>query len=147
LQLSLLISNALFNDSTGLPLSYFAKADLLIFQNKLDEAIVILDSINQKFTNHSLEDEIFFQKAMIYEKKQDWKQAEQMYLNIINFYPQEMYADDAVYNLAKLYQNKLNDKQKAMEYYLKLLNDYPGSLYVPDARKMYRTLRGDEVNN
>jgi TolA-binding protein len=94
-----------------------------------------------------LEDEIFFQKAMIYEKKQDWKQAEQMYLNIINFYPQEMYADDAVYNLAKLYQYKLNDKQKAMEYYLKLLNDYPGSLYVPDARKMYRTLRGDEVNN
>ncbi len=147
LQLSMLISNALFNDSTGLPLSYFAKADLLIFQNKLDEAIVILDSINQKFTNHSLEDEIFFQKAMIYEKKQDWKQAEQMYLNIINFYPQEMYADDAVYNLAKLYQYKLNDKQKAMEYYLKLLNDYPGSLFIPDARKMYRTLRGDEVNN
>ncbi|GAB4199501.1 MAG: hypothetical protein Fur0023_01900 [Bacteroidia bacterium] len=146
LQLSLIISNALFNDSTGLPLTYFAKADLLLFQNKLDEAIVMLDSINQKFTNHSLEDDIFFQKAQIYEKKQAWNLAEQMYLNIINFYPQEMYADDAVFKLAQLYQYKFKDKQKAMEYYLKLLNDYPGSLYVPDARKIYRYLRGDEIN-
>lgn len=146
MQLSMLISNALFNDSTGLPLKYFAQADLLLFQNKLKEAIVMLDSINQKFTNHSLEDDIFYQKAKIYETQQDWQPAEQMYLNIINFYPQEMYADDAVFKLAQLYQYKLNDKQKAMEYYLKLLNDYPGSLYVPEARKMYRYLRGDEIN-
>ncbi len=146
LQLSLIISNALFNDSTGLPLTYFAKADLLMFQNKLDEAIVMLDSINQKFTNHSLEDDIFYQKAQIYETKQTWQLAEQMYLNIINFYPQDMYADDAVFKLAQLYQYKLKNNQKAMEYYLKLLNDYPGSLYVPDARRIYRYLRGDEIN-
>lgn len=146
MQLSLIISNALFNDSTGMPLMYFAKADLLLFQNKADEAIVYLDSINQKFTNHSLEDDIFYQKAKLFETQQDWKQAEQMYLNIVNYYPQEMYADDAVFQLARLYQYKLNDKQKAMEFYLKLLTDYPGSLYVSDARKMYRTLRGDEIN-
>ncbi|GAB4448406.1 MAG: hypothetical protein OHK0036_03860 [Bacteroidia bacterium] len=146
MQLSMIISNALFNDSTGNPLKYFARADLLLFQNKTDEAIATLDSINLLFTNHSLEDDIFFQKAKIYEQKQDWTQAEQMYLNIINFYPQEMYADDAVYRLAQLYQYHLNDKQKAMEFYLKLLIDYPGSLFVPDARKMYRTLRGDAVN-
>lgn len=146
MQLSMIISNALFNDSTGNPLKYFARADLLLFQNKTDGAIATLDSINLLFTNHSLEDDIFFQKAKIYEQKQDWKQAEQMYLNIINFYPQEMYSDDAVYRLAQLYQYHLNDKPKAMEFYLKLLNDYPGSLFVPDARKMYRTLRGDAVN-
>lgn len=146
LQLSMTISNALYADSTGLPLSYLARAELLIFQNKLDDAIVMLDSINQKFTNHSLEDDIFFQKAKIYELKNDWKQAEQMYLNILNYYPTEMYADDAAFNLAKLYQYKLNDKAHAMEYYLKILNDYSGSLYVNDARKMYRILRGDEAN-
>lgn len=147
LQLSMIISNALFNDSTGNPLKYYAKANLMIFQNNLDDAIATLDSINQKFTNHSLEDDIFFQKAKIFEMKKDWKNAEQMYLNIINYYPQEMYADDAVFYLAKLYQYQLNDKNKAMEYYLKLLNDYPGSLYVPEARKLYRFLRGDEANN
>ncbi len=146
LQLSMIISDALFNDSTGLPLTYLAKADLLIFQNKLDKATIVLDSINQKFADHSLGDDVFFLKARIYEIKNDWKQAEQMYTNIINYYPQDIYADDAVFNLANLYQNKLNDKPKAMEYYLKLLNDYPGSLYVPEARRMYRLLRGDEVN-
>ena len=146
MDLSMLISNALFADSTGLPLKYYAKADLLLFQNKYEEALIVLDSINLLFTNHSLEDDIFFKKAKIFEQKKDWKQAEQMYLNILNFYPQEMYADDAVFELAKLYQYQLNDKQKAMEYYLKLITDYPGSIYVSEARKRYRILRGDESN-
>ena len=146
LQLSILISNALFNDSTGMPLRYFAKADLLIFQNKLEAAIQTLDSINLKFTDHSLEDDIFYQKASIYEMKKEWAMAEQMYLNILQYYPEEMYADDALMRLARLYQYSLKDKQKAMTYYLKLLTDYPGSVYVPEARKMYRLLRGDEMN-
>lgn len=146
MQLSVLISNVLFNDSTGMPLRYFAKADLLMFQNKLDAAIQTLDSINLKFTNHSLEDDIFYQKASIYEMKREWGMAEQMYLNIIQYYPQEMYADDAIMRLARLYQYPLKDTSKAMTYYLKLLTDYPGSVYVPEARKMYRLLRGDEIN-
>ncbi|GIV28378.1 MAG: hypothetical protein KatS3mg027_2192 [Bacteroidia bacterium] len=146
LELSMIISDALNKDSSGAALMYYAKAELLLFQNKLDEAVAMLDSINQKFTNHSLEDDIFFQKAKIYEQKQDWSGTEQMYLNILNYYSQEMYADDAAYKLAQLYQYKLNDKTKAMEYYLKILSDYPGSYYVPEARKMYRLLRGENVN-
>ncbi len=146
LELSMIISDALNKDSTGMVLKYYATAELLMFQNKLDDAMTVLDSINQKFTDHSLEDNIFFQKAKIYEQKQDWSGAEQMYLNILSYYPQEMYADDAAFKLAQLYQFKLNDKTKAMEYYLKVLSDYPGSFYVPEARKMYRTLRGENVN-
>ncbi len=146
MQLSMLISDALNNDSSGAALTYYAKAELLLIQNKWSDALIMLDSINQKFTQHSLEDDIFFQKAKIYEQKQDWPNAEQMYLNILNYYPQEMYADDAAFKLAQLYQFKLNDKAKAMEYYLKLMSDYPGSLYVPEARKIYRILRGENVN-
>ncbi len=146
MQLSIIISNALFSDTTGKALHYFAKADLLIFQNKLDDALIMLDSINQKFTEHSLEDDIFFKKAKIFEKKQDYINTEAMYLNILQYFPKELYADDAVFNLAQLYQYKLNNTKKAMEYYEKLLNDYPGSLYVPEARKIYRTLRGDVIS-
>ena len=67
------------------------------------------------------------------------------YLKIIDNYPQEILADNAVYKVAELYQFKLIDKQKAIETYKKLLVDYPGSLFSDEARKRYRVLRGDKI--
>ena len=43
----------------------FAQADLLIYQNNLDEAINLLNQIELKFPDHSLIDEILFKKALI----------------------------------------------------------------------------------
>jgi outer membrane protein assembly factor BamD (BamD/ComL family) len=51
-----------------------------------------------------------------------------------------MLADDALFQLATLYQNKLNRKAEAMELYKKMLTDYPGSVYVVDARTEYRKM-------
>jgi outer membrane protein assembly factor BamD (BamD/ComL family) len=55
-----------------------------------------------------------------------------------------MLADDALFQLATLYQNKLNRKAEAMELYKKMLTDYPGSVYVVDARTEYRKMEGTE---
>ena len=51
--------------------------------------------------------------------------------------------DDALYNLALIYDNDKNDKEKAKEFYKKLLFDYKDSIYGVDARKRYRELSGD----
>ncbi|MFZ4549479.1 MAG: tetratricopeptide repeat protein, partial [Bacteroidales bacterium] len=61
-------------------------------------------------------------------------------------FPMDLLADDALYNLAGLFENQLNDKAKAMQLYEKILTQYPGSLYVVDARKRFRSLRNDPVN-
>ena len=49
-----------------------------------------------------------------------------------------MLADDALFQLATIYENKLNRKTEAKELFKKMLTDYPGSIYVVDARAEYR---------
>jgi len=45
-----------------------------------------------------------------------------------------IYADKAVYLLAKINQYGIKSFSKAEEYYQKLLADYPKSIYADDAR-------------
>ena len=53
----------------------------------------------------------------------------------------KMFADDALYTKARLYDFNLGNKEKAMEAYIQMLRDYPGSLYSVDVRKRIRELR------
>ena len=69
-----------------------------------------------------------------------------MYENIIEFYPTDLYGDDALFKLAELNELYLNDKEKAKQLYQDMLTKYPGSIYVVEARKRYRNLRGDIIN-
>ncbi len=57
--------------------------------------------------------------------------------------------DDAIFNLAQIYDNNKNDKIKAAELYKKLLFEYQDSIYGVDARKRYREINGDStpINN
>lgn len=127
------------------PLNYYAKADFLLFQNKDDEALVMLDSVLIVSPTSKLADDVYFQKAKIAVKRKDYLSAEQYFKKVINDYPYELLADDAVYHLAELYEYHLKDVVKAMDYYQKLLKDYPDSLFTVAARKHYRDLRGDTI--
>ena len=70
-----------------------------------------------------------------------------MYENILEFYPTELYGDDALFKEAELYERYLNDKEKAKKAYQDVLTNYPGSVFTVKARKRYRELRGDNLNN
>ena len=136
---------ALFRSSTtdNLPLRYYAKADFLIFQNKDDEAIKMLDSVLVADPYGKLADDVYFQKAKIAIKQKDYLGAENLLQEILKSYPTELLGDDAAYLMAQLYDYYLKDSNKAMEYYQKVLKDYSDSLFTTDARKRYRELRGD----
>ena len=56
-----------------------------------------------------------------------------------------MYADDAIYYLAKLYDVKLNKPEEAKKYYEELIFHYPSSFYVNEILPRYRELRGDKI--
>lgn len=146
LELSLLISDNIEEDSLTTPLSMYAKADLLEFRNRDSDALAVLDSISSLFPMHSISDNVLFKKAEIFSKNGKFDMAAANYSEIIEKYPYDLLADDAMYNLAGLYENQLNNKSKAMELYEKILTQYPGSLYVVDARKHFRALRNDPVN-
>ena len=143
MRLWLIIQDNLGMDSTEEALGLYAKADLLIFQNKLDEANLALDQISILFPGHTLIDEIIFAKALIAEKQNKYADAEVLYLKLIRDFSTDILADNALINLAKLYEFKLNDTAKAKKIYEILVLNYTGSLFANEARKRYRFLRGD----
>ena len=147
LDLSLIISDAIAVDTNEAPLKLFACADLMIRQHKYEEAIVKMDSINLLYSSNTLGDDIYFKKAQIYMIQKKYKDVESMYKNILEYYPNELYADDAQFKLGELYEYYLSDKEKAKQIYQELLLNYSGSTYAVDARMRYRELRGDAPTN
>lgn len=147
LDLSLIISDAIAVDTNEAPLKLFACADLMIRQHKYEEAIVKMDSINLLYSSNTLGDDIYFKKAQIYMIQKKYKDVESMYKNILEYYPNELYADDAQFKLGELYEYYLSDKEKAKQIYQELLLNFSGSTYAVDARKRYRELRGDTPTN
>lgn len=131
--------------STNLPLKKYAEADFLIFQNKDEQAMAALDSVVLLAPFGTLVDDALYQKALLLIKQKKYLEAESLLKKIEENHGQELLADDAVYQLAELYEYYLKDIPKAMEYYMKIIQDYSGSLYVVEARKHYRALRGDNV--
>ncbi len=146
LDLSLLISDALAIDTNEAPLLLYARADLLAFQNKDEQAKLTMDSINTLYPKHALADEILYKKAQIELKHSKYNEAAAFYENIIKNYGDDILGDDALFKLADLNENQFKNLDKAKELYQQLLEKYPGSLYVVEARKRFRRLRGDTIN-
>jgi tetratricopeptide (TPR) repeat protein len=146
LELSLMISDNIEEDSLTDPLCMYGNADLLEFRNRDMEALAMLDSISKEYPMHSIVDNVLFKKAEINSKNGNFSEAAKYYTEIIEKYSYDLLADDATFYLAGLYENQLNDTSKAMKLYESILTQYPGSLYVVEARKQFRALRNDPVN-
>lgn len=146
LYLAMLIGDNSIMDTTYDALSTFARADLLLYQNKLDSAKLALDSIETFYPGHSLQDDILFKRAQIAEQEGNYELALENYHRVWKEYPTDLLADDAVYRMAQLQETKFHSNSTAMEYYQELLLNYPGSLFTVEARKRYRSLRGDLLN-
>ncbi|MDP2176278.1 MAG: tetratricopeptide repeat protein [Bacteroidota bacterium] len=147
MRLWLLIQDNIGMDTTYEALAVYAQADLLIFQNKLDRALEVLENLSIAFPANSLEDDIYFSKAVILESKGQFKDAEIFYSKVIKDFSFDILADNALINLAKMYEFKMNDTAKAKQMYEFLILNYTGSLFINEARQRYRFLRGDLKNN
>lgn len=143
LDLSIFIMDNLGLDSTTHAMSEFASAELLIFQNKMDEAIEKLTILGNIYSEHGLKDDILYLKAKLFEKKRDYAAAELLYQEIIENFPDEIRADNSMYYLARLYEHQLADPEKAKSLYERLFMEYTDSTFAIEARKRFRELRGD----
>jgi predicted Zn-dependent protease len=136
MDLSLLIKGNYDLDTTDEPMMWYANTELLIIRHKYSEAMNQLDSIEKKYPNHSLKEEICYQKAQIYLKTNRFAEASEQF-KIVSDDKECILSDDATYELALLYDYKLKNPAQAKEYYKKILIDFPGSIYVAEARKRY----------
>lgn len=145
LNLSLLITDNLQNETDSAALRMYAKADMLISIGKDDAAVRILDSIDSKYPGHSLTDDILMSRARIFIKQADYAGAAASLQKIIDNYSFDLWADDAIFTLADIFETKLHQPEKARQLYQRIITDFPGSLYVIEARKRFRNLRGDSL--
>ena len=145
IDLSVFIMDNMGLDTTDRPLKMFAQSELLSTQNKIDEAFDKLDSITVLFPEHSLEDDILFQKANLNLKIKNYEKSAELYRMVFENFPEEIRADNAMYQLASLYENQLQRPDDAMVLYEKLFVDFSNSTFAVDARKRFRILRGDNI--
>ena len=146
INLSVFIIDNLGLDTVETPMQMFAKAELLMYQNKDEQARGTLDTITCLFPGHALFDDIEYLKAQMFVKKKEFEKAVPLLEDIIKTYKEDLKGDDATFLLAKIYEEHLNDKNKAMELYKSIITDYNSSLLVIEARKKYRLLRGDNLS-
>lgn len=145
-QLSLLIVDNTGMDSTEAAMRKYAAIDLLLFQNKTDEAVDSLNKMLITYADHTIADEVLWLRANTYLKQGKTDKALDDLKKIAEKYPNDILGDDAMYTQGIIQEERLKDKQAAMEAYQKVLTQYPGSIYGADARKRFRKLRGDTVN-
>jgi outer membrane protein assembly factor BamD (BamD/ComL family) len=155
MELSMRIKENILLDSSGAALVEFAKTELLLKQNRVDEALRKLSEIEQgyvkkpgsdsltSFTNYAIKDDCYWLEAKIYLQKNEFDKSLTLCKKILEEYPTDILADDAFFMVGEIYERHLKDKAKAMEQYQQLLVQYPGSVYAAEARKRFRMLRGD----
>jgi tetratricopeptide (TPR) repeat protein len=144
--LSLHIQDNLGVNGDPEPLKMFARAEQYEFMNRFDEAFLVLDSIQIRFPEHQINDNILFARASLKQKTNQHAEADSLLAAIVEIYPQGVLADEALFKRAELYHYFFEEHDTAMSLYRQLLTDYPGSLHTITARARFRELRGDVVN-
>lgn len=147
LQLKLLITDNSQEDSLQTALKIYAKADLLAYQHKNQEAIALLDSILINHKGESIEDEALFKQGKLFEKTGAYQKAITNYEKMLAFFEGDILTDDALFAMASVYEHQLNNPEKAKAYYEKIIFNHQDSIYFVEARKAYRKLRGDDLGS
>lgn len=145
MRLSLLIRDNTGMDSTEEAMKEYAAIELLLFQNKTEEAKARIDAMITTYPAHSLVDELLWMKADVFRKEGNFVAALELLERIEKEYFNDILGDDAYYLSGVIYEENQLDTARAMEIFNDFLTRYPGSVYAADARKRYRTLRGDFV--
>lgn len=145
LDLKLIISDNKYDDSLHVALKLYAKADLLAFQNKTNEAITLLDTILKEHKTEHIIPQALYKQAQLFENKKDYAKAEVNYKTILTNYKESILIDDASYALAELYLNHLSQPEKAKALYEDIFLNHADSIFFVEARKKYRVLRGDII--
>jgi tetratricopeptide (TPR) repeat protein len=153
MELSMRIKENIAFDSSGEGLKQYAKVELMLQQNRVDEALAKIKKLEQgisdstTFSNQVILDDVYWLEANILLKRGDFESAIVSLKHILEEFPDDVLSDDAFFLQAEIYQRHLKNNEKAMELYREFLNRYPGSVFAAEARKRYRIMRGDFTEN
>jgi len=155
MDLSMRIKENIAFDSTGAALRKFATIELLLYQNKISEAMTGIRTLKKEegdqdsTVSHGLSstilDDLYWLEANLRMKQGEFEQALALLQRILDNFGEDILADDAYFLQGEIYEEQLHNKNKAMEIYREFLNRFPGSVHAAEARKRFRQLRGDAL--
>jgi tetratricopeptide (TPR) repeat protein len=143
IDLTVLITDNTYLDSTDVIMQTYAAVDLMIFQNQFRRAQRALQGMLVKYPRHSIVDEVYWQLSKIHLQAGEYQEAADYLQKIKTEFSYDILSDDAAFKLAEITERYLNDPVEAQNLYKDFLIKYPGSMYTSEARKRYRQLRGD----
>ena len=150
LELSMRIKENIAFDSVGAALKDYASIELLLYQNKTDEALKKIDDLKQgvstggnSISNQTILDDVYWLEANMRMQRGEFDNAIALLQKILDEYGEDILSDDAYFLQGEIYERQLGEKDKAMEIYRDFLTKFPGSVYAAEARKRFRQLRGD----
>ena len=134
-------------DSITEPLRAYAEAELLVFQNQFEPALAKLDSLFKDNPETTLNDDIIYLKAQMFKKQKQYDKALDALAFIVDKYKEaeSIRVDNALFEMAELYETRLNNTEKAKNLYEQLFTDYSDSVLAVESRKRFRILRGDKL--
>ena len=141
--LSILIKENITLDSSEVAMREYSRIELLLYQNKQEKALELIDSVKKVLPHHSLNDDLLWLEANLHLKAGNFEVSLRLFDKIFQQYGLDIHGDDSYFMMGEIYERHLSDKQKATEIYLDFLSRYPGSVYSVEARKRFRILRGD----
>jgi len=141
MEMAFLLQENLSNDSIHEAMKLYARANMLLYQNRDKEALQLFDTIAANHPTHSLRDNVLFKKAVIAQENFEFEKADSLYAKVYNDFGFDLLADNALIRGANICYEELKQPEKAMALYKKILTDYPGSIFVFEARKKYREIR------
>lgn len=143
LALSIFIQSNTALDTSTVALQKYATIELMLFQNRVEEAIKSIDNLLTTSPGHELSDDLLYLKAGIMKESGNFEIAAQLMEKVFTEYRTGLLAAKANYEYGILYEDYIKDKERALEIFTEFLKAYPGSIYTTDARKRLRILRGD----
>jgi tetratricopeptide (TPR) repeat protein len=156
MELSMRIKENIAFDSTGEALKAYAVIELLLYQNKTQQALEAIQSLKEgtspksdtittrlSFSNHTILDDVYWLEANMRMQRGEFTESITLLQRILDEFPEDILVDDAYFLQGEIYERQLQNKEKAMEIYREFLNKFPGSVFAAEARKRFRTLRGD----
>lgn len=121
-------------------LTHFAKSQLFILQRKPDSAQVLLESLVSNYNESSIYDEALMALGAAQRDVGDFHAALTTFNRIISMTDENVYKDQAQWQIAEIYETDLMDISRAQKAYEELLEKYPQSILLEEARRKARKI-------
>ena len=109
-------------------------------------SILIFGVSSLVFVKKENEVQVRFDRAREVWRNEEYFEAAQLFLELVEKYPRSRLADDALWEVATTYYLNLYDIPTAIDFFQKLAREYPGSPMAPEAHKYLAEIFDKDLN-